>query len=127
MSWKVHIDELTSKLNKACYAIMSVKPFIAFAVLRMICFFLMFTVLNHMTIFRGICSHSKITFRNQKRIVRVITGPVGNCLNNWKSYLPNLIIYFLYYYLLLRIRNCLDLILMYITLMQYIFLTYIYP
>jgi len=40
MSWKAHIDELTSKLNKACYVIKSVKTFMAFAVLRMIYFFL---------------------------------------------------------------------------------------
>ena len=30
LSWKEHIIELTSKLNKACYAIRAIKPFIFF-------------------------------------------------------------------------------------------------
>ena len=36
--WKVHIDELIAKLNKACYAIRSVKLFMFLEVLRMIYF-----------------------------------------------------------------------------------------
>jgi hypothetical protein len=40
LSWKVHIAELTSKLNKPCYAIGSVKPFMSLEVLRMIYFFM---------------------------------------------------------------------------------------
>jgi len=29
LSWKDHISELTSKLNKACYAIRAIKPFMS--------------------------------------------------------------------------------------------------
>jgi tryptophanase len=36
--WKVHIDELTSKLKKACNAIRSVKLFMFLEVLKMIYF-----------------------------------------------------------------------------------------
>jgi len=34
LTWKHHIGELTSRLNKACYAIRSVKPFMSLDVLR---------------------------------------------------------------------------------------------
>ena len=34
LTWKYHIGELTSRLNKACYAIISIKPFISLDVLR---------------------------------------------------------------------------------------------
>jgi len=38
LSWKDHIAALTSKLNKACYAVRSIKPFMSVDILRMICF-----------------------------------------------------------------------------------------
>jgi len=38
LSWKDHIAALTSKLNKAHYAIMSMKPFLSVDILRMIYF-----------------------------------------------------------------------------------------
>jgi len=38
VSLKDHIQELTAKLNKACYAIRSVKPLVSLNVLRMIYF-----------------------------------------------------------------------------------------
>jgi len=34
LTWKHHIRELTSRLNKACYAIRSIKPFMSLDVLR---------------------------------------------------------------------------------------------
>jgi len=34
--WKDHISELTSKLNKACYAIRVIKPFISLDVMKII-------------------------------------------------------------------------------------------
>jgi hypothetical protein len=38
LSWKDHIADLTSKLNKAFYAIRTIKPFMIFNVLRNIYF-----------------------------------------------------------------------------------------
>ena len=38
LTWKHHIGELTIRLNKACYAVRSIKPFISLDVLRSICF-----------------------------------------------------------------------------------------
>jgi hypothetical protein len=34
LTWKYHINELTSRLNKACYAIRSIRPFMSLDVLR---------------------------------------------------------------------------------------------
>jgi hypothetical protein len=34
VSWKDHISNLTSKLNKACYAIRTIKTFMTFNVIR---------------------------------------------------------------------------------------------
>ena len=36
LSWKDHIAALTLKLNKACYAIRSIKPFLSVDILRII-------------------------------------------------------------------------------------------
>jgi len=47
MSRQVPIDELSSKLNKACYGIRLIKLFVSLEVLRLI-YFRMFTVLYHM-------------------------------------------------------------------------------
>jgi len=76
--------------------------------------------------------YCKIIFKIQKRILRVIMGSSsieGCCglFTNLEVFLSKLSIYFLYYCLLLRIENCLDLTPMYMTLIQDIIPTYIYP
>ena len=65
MSWKVHIDELTSKLNKVCYVIKSVKSFMLLEVLRIIYFSYVHSVISYGIIFLGVrnSSHSKIIFK----------------------------------------------------------------
>ena len=40
LPWKYHIGELTSRLNKASYAIRSIKPFVSLDVLRSTYFFM---------------------------------------------------------------------------------------
>ena len=47
LSWKDHIIELTSKLNKACYAIRVIKPFISLDVLKMIYFSYVHSVVSY--------------------------------------------------------------------------------
>jgi len=39
LSWKEHIIELTSKLNKPCYAIRTIKPFMSLDVMKMIYYY----------------------------------------------------------------------------------------
>jgi hypothetical protein len=53
LSWKDHISELTSKLNKACYAIRAIKPFMSLDVIKII-HILMFTQLYHIVLFFGV-------------------------------------------------------------------------
>jgi len=47
MFWKDHIQELTSKLNKACYAIRSIKPHVSLNVLRMIYFCCVHSIISY--------------------------------------------------------------------------------
>ena len=53
LSWKDHIAALTSKLNKACYAIRSIKPFLSVDILRMIYFAYVHSVMSYGIIFDG--------------------------------------------------------------------------
>ena len=67
---------MTSKLNKACYAIRLLKPFLTMNTLRMIYFSYAHSVLSYGIIFWG-NSHAHYTnsiFKIQKRIIRIITN-----------------------------------------------------
>ena len=72
VSWENYTDELISKLNKACYEIRSVTPLMSPEVLRMIYFSYVHAIISHGMIFWRNSSHSKIIFKIQKRIIRVI-------------------------------------------------------
>jgi hypothetical protein len=54
LSWKYHIEELKSKLNKACYAVRSFEPFISLEVLKVSYFSYVHSVLSYGIIFLGI-------------------------------------------------------------------------
>jgi len=77
LSWKDHIAALTSKLNKACYAIRSIKPFLSVDILRMIYFSYVHSVLSYGIIFWGNSHPSNCIFKIQKRIIRIITNTVS--------------------------------------------------
>jgi len=72
LSWKYHIEELKSKLNKACYAINSVKPFMSLEVLRMAYFFYVHSILSSGVIFWGNSSYNASILKIQRRIIRGI-------------------------------------------------------
>jgi hypothetical protein len=74
LSWKNHTADLTSKLNKACYAIRTIKPFMTFNVLRTIYFSYFRSVMSHGIIFLGNLHHSANIFKIQKRIIRIIAN-----------------------------------------------------
>ena len=74
ISWEDHIKELTNKLNKACYAIRSIKPLVSLNVLRMICFCYVHSIISYGIIFLGNSDHSKCIFIIQKRIIGVIVN-----------------------------------------------------
>jgi len=74
LSWKDHTAALTSKLNKACYAIRSIKPFLSVDILRTIYFSYVHSVLTYGIIFWGNSHPSNSIFKIQKRKIRIITN-----------------------------------------------------
>jgi len=70
--WKHYIGELTSRLNKACYAIRSIKPFMSLDVLRSTYFSYVHSIIFYGIIFWRNSSHSGEIFKIQKRIIRII-------------------------------------------------------
>jgi hypothetical protein len=87
LSWKDHITELTSKLNKACYAIRAIKPFMSLDVMKMIYFSHVHSVISYGIIFWGNSHLSDSIFKIQKRIIRVITnsGRRDSCRELYKK------------------------------------------
>jgi hypothetical protein len=75
---KYHIGELTCRLNKACYAITSIKPFMSLDVLRSTYFLYGHSIISYGIIFWGNSSHSEEIFKIQKRIIRIIMNSSKN-------------------------------------------------
>jgi hypothetical protein len=73
LSWKQHIDDIIPKLNKARFAIRSIKPFMPLEAMRLIYFSHFLSALSYGIIFWGNSIHSKYIFKIQKRTIRVIT------------------------------------------------------
>jgi N6-adenosine-specific RNA methylase IME4 len=78
LSWKHHISEVTSRMNKACYAIRSIKPFMSLDVLRSIYFSYAHSIISYGVIFWGNSSYSEDIFKIQKRIIRIIMNSSRN-------------------------------------------------
>ena len=74
VSWKDHIAALTSKLNKACYAIRAIKPFMSLDILRMIDFYYVHLVISYGIIFWSNSYHSNIFVIQKRIIIRIITN-----------------------------------------------------
>jgi hypothetical protein len=74
LSWKQHIDDIIPKLNKACFAIRSVKSFMSLEVMRLIYFSYFHSILSYGIIFWGNSVHSKYIFKIQKTTIRIITN-----------------------------------------------------
>ena len=72
LTWKHHIGELTSSLDRACYAIRSIKPFMSLNVLRNTYFSYAHTIISYGIIFWVNSSYSEDVFKIQKRIIRII-------------------------------------------------------
>lgn len=77
MTWKLHIGELTTRLNKACYAIRSIKPLMSLDVLSTHVSYA-HSIISYGIIFWGNSSHSKDIFKIQKRIIRIIMNSSRN-------------------------------------------------
>jgi hypothetical protein len=74
LSWEYHITGLTSKLNKACYAIRAIKPLMSLEVTKMIYYSYVHSVISYGIIVWGNSHFSDSVFKIQKRIMRVITN-----------------------------------------------------
>jgi len=87
LSWREHISCLTPKLNKACYAIRVIKPFMTQNVLRTVYFSDFHSVMSYGVIFWGNSHFSNNIFRIQKRHTRIITnkGKRDSCRNLYKQ------------------------------------------
>ena len=87
MSWKDHITGLTSKLNKACYAIRAIKPFTSLDVMKMINYSYVHSVISYGIIFWGNSHLSDSIFEIKKIIIRVITnsGRHDSCSDLYKK------------------------------------------
>jgi hypothetical protein len=70
--WKYYVNELTSRLNKACFAIGSIRLLMSLDVLRSSYFSYVHSVISYGIIFCRNSSYSKDIFKIQKRIIRVI-------------------------------------------------------
>ena len=78
LTWKHHINELTSRLNKACYAIRSIKPYMSLDVLRSTYFLYAHSIISYGIMFWGNSSYSDDIFKVQKRIIRIIMNSSRN-------------------------------------------------
>jgi hypothetical protein len=74
LSWKQHIDDIIPKINKVCFAVRSVKPFVSLEAMRLVYFNYFHSVLSYGIIFWGNSVHSKYIFKIQKRTIRIITN-----------------------------------------------------
>jgi hypothetical protein len=74
LSWKKHIDDIIPKLDKACFAIRSVKTFMSLEAMRLIYFPCFHSVLSYGIILWDNSVYSKFIFKIQERTIRVITN-----------------------------------------------------
>ena len=72
LTWQNHIDLMIPKLNSATYVIRSLKPLLNIETLKKAYFSLAHSTLSYGIIFWGISNYSKIIFKIQKRMIRII-------------------------------------------------------
>jgi hypothetical protein len=87
LTWKHHTGELTSRLNKACYAIRSIKPFMSLDVLRSAYCLYVHSTISYGIIFWGNSSDSEEIFKIQRRKIRIIMNSSKNvsCRQQFKE------------------------------------------
>jgi len=87
LNWKHHISELIPRLNKACYAIRSIKPIMSPNVLRSTYFSYAHSIMSYGLIFWWNSTDSNDIFKIQTRLIRIITNSNKNvpCRELFKS------------------------------------------
>jgi hypothetical protein len=86
LSWKDHITALSSRLNKACYALRAIKLFMSIDVMKSIYYSYVHCILCYFIIFWG-NSHLSDSIFNIKKMIRVITisGKYDSCHELFKK------------------------------------------
>jgi hypothetical protein len=104
----INIYQMISKLNKASYIIRFLKPLRSLESLKMVYFSTVHSIISYGIIFWGSSTHTKIMFKIQKRVIRIITnsGNKDSCrdLRNYLFFHSSLNKYFLHLCLLLRMK-----------------------
>jgi hypothetical protein len=77
LSWKTHIEQISSKLNSACYLIRSLRSIISMKNLRTIYFSYVHSNMMYGIIFWGSLPYSDNIFKSQKRTIRIMMN-IGN-------------------------------------------------
>jgi hypothetical protein len=94
---------------------------------RMIYFSYVYSITSYGIILGGGILLIAKLYSNSKRIIRIIMGSSSTDFCHRLIKVLPLQFQYIFSYLLLRIENCLNLILMYRTLIKDVILTYIYP
>jgi hypothetical protein len=79
MNWKTHIEQISHKLNTACFTIRNLTHTLNADILRMVYFAYFQPVLQYGIILGGNSAHAQQVFKLQKRAVRIMsgTGPIN--------------------------------------------------
>jgi hypothetical protein len=77
LCWRTHIDTIVPKLSSASFALRVVKPFLSQDSLKLVYYSYFHSIMTYIVIFWGNLHYSKIIFRLQKRIIRIIVGIRG--------------------------------------------------
>jgi hypothetical protein len=87
LSWKNHILDLSSRLNKASYAIRAIMPLLSLNSMRIIYHLYVHLILLYGIIFWGNGPYNESIFKIQKRIIRVVTssGRLDSCHGLFKK------------------------------------------
>jgi len=72
LSWNLHIEQLSSKLNSACYVIRLLKTIISTKNLSTVYFAYVHSIITYGIVFWGSSPYSKSIFKLQKRVIRII-------------------------------------------------------
>jgi hypothetical protein len=74
LNWKVHIDNILSKLSKSSYAIRILKQTLSQDILLMTYFAYFHSIMSYGIILWGNLSYANKIFKLQKRVIRIIVG-----------------------------------------------------
>jgi len=68
LSWKAHIDQMMSKLNTACFVILTIQAIMSQKTSRVVYFAYLHSIMSYGIIFWGNQPHSEKIFKIQKRV-----------------------------------------------------------